>query len=147
MAKQLALMIFLLSSAVDGRDCEKACQIFEDNNQKYLVHEAKVACKKHNISPRPTTEDICLSTFRALTRSTCLNYCDRTPLVPEVTNTLWMIFLMNLILFLFNDRLVVRLLERLGSPNTMLTKLAKQDTEKLPAKFQPLLNKQVVIYF
>jgi len=93
MAKQLALMIFLLSSAVDGRDCEKACQIFEDNNQKYLVHEAKVACKKHNISPRPTTEDICLSTFRALTRSTCLNYCDRTPLVPEacgaIAGTTW----------------------------------------------------------
>jgi len=35
-----------------------------------------VACKKHNISPRPTTEDICLSTFRAITHSTCMNICD-----------------------------------------------------------------------
>jgi hypothetical protein len=93
MAKQFAAIIFLLASSVHGRDCERACKTFEDNNQKYLVHEAKVACKKHNISPRPTTEDICLSTFRALTRSTCLNFCDRSPLVPEacgaIAGTTW----------------------------------------------------------
>ena len=43
-----------------GKDCERACEMFASLSRKFLVHEAKVACKKHNISPRPTTEDICL---------------------------------------------------------------------------------------
>jgi hypothetical protein len=84
MSKYIVTIALILAAAVQGKDCEKACKNFEDNNQKFLVHEGKVACKKHNISPRPTTEDICLSTFRALTRSTCMNYCDNSPLVPEV---------------------------------------------------------------
>jgi len=58
-----------------GMSC-RACNLFQDLQNKYLVHDAKVACKKHNVSPRPTTEDICLSTYRALTHSTCVNYCD-----------------------------------------------------------------------
>lgn len=94
MSKYIVTIALVLAAAVQGKDCEKACKYFEDNNQKFLVHEGKVACKKHNISPRPTTEDICLSTFRALTRSTCMNYCDSaSPLVPEacgaIAGTTW----------------------------------------------------------
>jgi hypothetical protein len=70
------LLLAGLVAAVEAKDCERACSLFADQHKKYLVHDAKVACKKHNISPRPTTEDICLSTYRALTHSSCLNHCD-----------------------------------------------------------------------
>lgn len=101
MSKYIVAITLVLAAAVQGKNCEKACKTFEDNNQKYLVHEGKVACKKHNISPRPTTEDICLSTFRALTRSTCLNYCDsNSPLVPEVKTFIFCFLVSKRIVFL-----------------------------------------------
>jgi len=67
-----------LLAASEAKDCERACTLFAELHRKFLVHDAKVACKKHNISPRPTTEDICLSTYNALTHSSCLNYCDES---------------------------------------------------------------------
>jgi hypothetical protein len=66
----------LLVASAAAKDCQLGCDLFERSQQRYLTHEAKVGCKKHNISPRPTTEDICLSTFRAITHSICMNLCD-----------------------------------------------------------------------
>jgi hypothetical protein len=68
--------VILLAAAVTAKDCKRACDLFERSQQRFLTHEAKISCKKHNISPRPTTEDICLSTFRAVTHSTCMSICD-----------------------------------------------------------------------
>ena len=73
---RLAVLAAVLFSVASAKECEQACKLFASSSNKYLVHDAKVSCKKHNISPRPTTEDICLSTYRAVTHSACLNFCD-----------------------------------------------------------------------
>lgn len=96
MMKTTVVFFALLVTTALGnkhKDCEQACKLFERTNQNFLHHQAKVSCKKHNVSPRPTTEDICLSTFRALTHSACINHCDGTPHIHEacaaIAGTTW----------------------------------------------------------
>lgn len=90
---QAGFLALMVARAAQGKDCERACELFASVSRKYLVHEAKVSCKKHNVSPRPTTEDICLSTYRALTHSACLNFCDQSPLIDDacgaIAGTTW----------------------------------------------------------
>merc|ERR1719231_1331910 len=75
---------FYVLGVVYAKDCERACRLFTDSlGRRELEHEAREACKKHNITPRPTTIDICLSTFKALQKSTCMNVCDGSPLVED----------------------------------------------------------------
>lgn len=70
-----------LHVSASSEQCHKACRkvLNSAENRQALAD----ACVKHNITPRPTTYDICANTYAAHQTSVCLHACDGETKVEE----------------------------------------------------------------